>query len=814
MLFDAPHGAFFYFHLLAFFDIILLNMNRKGFLYLVLSCCLCIGIANAAERSISSPTRTTNTKTPSISRSTVSVRTRDTSSQPRNTQRSTLSISRPQTTNARSTKNIATRTPQRTIISSRSGLLYTPIKNKNVIGRAASLVPTNSATNNDAAFGADYTTCRDAYFTCMDQFCASMDETYRRCICSSRLNEIKQKQSAISQSTDSLTAFHDLNMDVIKKSAGEVAAMTSATVGEQIAETSHDNSQSAQTLNTISDVLTQAKNKSLSTAGTLDAGGDIKSIWTTTDLASGANIANLTGETLYNAVNAQCSNMVAANCPESSLNMIISAYGMYIENDCTNLATNLDKQKNSTNSAIRETGREMGVARLENYDAHNSLSINDCIASVRQDLTANTACGPDFVHCLDITGLYLNIDSGEPIYSPNFYNLANQTSLSGNILNNQTNHMIVNTLNTKKVFAEKSLDKCRDLSGDIWDEFMRQAIIEIHQKQQEKIRTVRTECLGVVNDCYDTQTNQLKDFSSIGDKTLLGLNLETVEDLCREKLDTCSNLYGGGPDGLASLVNAMHDIVSQRIVAECQNLLQDFGNNLCAVQSTDTLHAYPYTCRVYSPGDQRYAAIAECNNTTSINTQTCGTDYANSLYQRFVNYAMQVCIRPSEYEALANNVPTAVLQDINIVMDKMRISMGTELSRECERLGGIWVSNAYNDTTDSSIALLEQFYNETGTNKSWGYCKAPITTPETYTITFELNNNSTNSSYTAKVKYGEKISITPPIRSNCDFAGYYTEENGNGTQYFDANGIATRAWDISSNTTLYAKWSNCSIQGN
>ena len=116
---------------------------------------------------------------------------------------------------------------------------------------------------------------------------------------------------------------------------------------------------------------------------------------------------------------------------------------MYIENDCAALATNLSKQKNSANSSIRETEHEMGMARLENYNAHNALSINECINSVRNDLTAPTACGPDFVHCLDITGLYLNIDTGAPIYSTNFYKLETQISLSGDILNNQTNHMIV-----------------------------------------------------------------------------------------------------------------------------------------------------------------------------------------------------------------------------------------------------------------------------------------------------------------------------------------------------------------------------------
>lgn len=786
-------------------------MRKKGFLFAVLSCFISIGIANGAERAVQNSTRTSTTKNhqnTTVSRSTISVRTRETSNDKNtNNSRSAVSVSRTATTNGRSTnKYLTTRPARRTVTSTRSGLLSLPNKSRNVVNRAATLF-TQNAANDAAAFGDDYTACRDAYFTCMDQFCASADETYRRCICSSRLNEIKQKQSALTQSTDSLNIFRDLNMDVIKKSAAEVTAMTSATTGEQIAATAHDNSESAQTLSTIGDILAQSKKTSLSNAGTLDAGGDISAIWSTTDLASGANIANLTGDTLYNAVNAQCADMVSATCPASSLNMVISAYGMYIENDCSALASNLSKQKNTTNSAIRETGREMGVARLENYDAHNSLSINDCIASVRQDLTQNTACGPDFVHCLDITGLYLNIDTGEPIYSTSFYNLANQISLSGNILNNQTNHMIVNSLNNKKIFAEKSLDKCRDLSGDIWDEFMRQAIIEIHQKQNEKIRQVKTECLGVVNECYDAQTAQLKDFSNVKDQTLLGLNLETVEDLCREKLDTCSNLYGGGPDGLSALVNAMHDIVSQRIVAECQNLLMEFGNNLCAVQSSDTLHSYPYTCRVYSPGDQRYASIAACNDTSSVDTATCGTDYANSLYQRFVNYAMQVCIRPSEYESLANNVPTLVLQDINIVMDKMRISMGTELSRECERLGGVWVTNAYNASTDSSTALLEQFYNETGANKSWGYCRAPIVTRETYVVTFDLDIEGTTNGYTANVTYGDKMqNITIPTRTGYTFGGYYTEQNGGGTQYYNAAGAATRKWDIASNTTLYAFW--------
>ena len=794
------------------FLVIFQCMRKKGFLFLLLTCFIAVGYANGASRSIQKNSR--NNQSATSSNITVSIRSKK---QTDNARSATKTINRSATI-----QSTIPRTSHRQVISNRSGLLSVDKNTRNVVGRAATLF---TPTNNDINFGQGYDTCRDAYFTCMDQFCANIDETYRRCICSSRLNEIKQKKSALNQTSDSLTEFHDLNLDVIKKSAAEVKAMTSATTGEQIATSVTDKSESAQQLSAISDVLAKTKSKSLSTSGTLDAGGDIKSIWSTTDLANGANIANLTGETLYNAVNAQCSEMVANQCPTGTLNMVISAYGMYIENDCSALSNNLSKQKNSAHASIRETEREMGTARIENYDAHNSLSINDCINSVRQDLTAQTACGPNFIHCLDVTGLYLNIDTGEPIYTKNFYNLANQISLSGNILNNQTNHMVVNILNSKKIFAQKSLDKCRDLSNDSWDEFMRQAIIEIHQQQQEKIRTVKNECLGVVNQCYDTQTNQLKDFTNIKDKTLLGLNLETVEDLCREKLDTCSNLYGGGPEGLSALVNNMRDIVNQRIVAECQNLLTEFSKNLCAVQSTDTIHSYPYTCRVYTPGEQTYAAKAICNaNDTSASdyASTCGTEYATSLYRRFVNYAMQVCIRPSEYENLNNEVPTLVLQDINIVMDKMRINMGQELSKECERFGGIWITNPYNESNDKNVTLHEQFYNETGTNTKWGYCKAQETETPQYLVTLESKYQTTDSSNNTAIettsytvvatygndmpkitvpKYGDENSSTPHI-----FCGYFTSTGGNGTQYYDGNGNSTRKWDNTSSMALYAYW--------
>lgn len=464
----------------------------------------------------------------------------------------------------------------------------------------------------------------------MDQFCATADDTYRRCICSSRLSEIKNKQNALSDAADQIQNFKDLNIEVIPKTAAEVNAMLHASEGEYMAAVAKDTSGAAQKLAGISAVLANTKSKSLSTAGTLDIAGDINAIWATTNLTSGVNIANLTGESLYNAVHSQCTDLVADHCEsKSTLNMVISAYSMYIENDCTLLANALGKQKTDTHAQIRETEREMNIARLENYNAHNSTSINDCVAKVRADITADTACGTNYVHCLDVSGLYLNKITGEPIYTANFYQLETMLSLSGDILTNQTNRLVVAELNRKRNFAEKSLSTCQDLSDEVWDEFMRQAITEIYQGQQSRIRQVKDECLEVVNKCYDRQTASLRDFSNTKEQLLLGSQLELSEQLCQEKLDACSNLYGGGPDGMQELLATMYNITSQKIGQNCLTTLKEYAESLCAVPANDTLHSYPYACRVYEPGEQKYAMLWKCQS-QSQNKNKSQADSASS----------------------------------------------------------------------------------------------------------------------------------------------------------------------------------------
>lgn len=495
-------------------------------------------------------------------------------------------------------------------------------------------------------FGQNYNLCRDAYFTCMDQFCATLNENYRRCICSSKLKSIQAQEKTLSQTATSLQGFEDLNIDAISKTASEVKAMSSATSGESAIK--KDKSDSMETLKSISGVLNDSKKQSLSTAGKLDIAGDIKAIWSTTDLIGGTDIANLTGESLFNAVHTQCGELVKDSCTNTDLKMVFSAYGMYIENDCGILQNNIDSKKSAANSAIRNTRQKMQDARLENYNAHNSLNLDECISKIREDLTQNTACGEDYIHCLDFSGKYLNISTGEAIYSPAFYQIENQISLSGDILKNKQNSSFVTMLNKKRSFAEKDLDLCRDNADYVWDEFLRQALVEIYQGQQKRVANVKQECLQVVNECYLKQSDSLKKFTDEYSPITFVQTLELSEEMCADKLNSCSNLYGGGPDGLDILVATMTGITNLSIEQSCPDLLLTFAKSLCAVPGNDSAHSYPYGCRKYAPGETHYARFALCNETLVNPFSRSDIITTHTIPQTYMDY-LGTCSNPTIY---------------------------------------------------------------------------------------------------------------------------------------------------------------------
>ena len=95
-------------------------------------------------------------------------------------------------------------------------------------------------------------------------------------------------------------------------------------------------------------------------------------------------------------------------------------------------------------------------------------------------------------------------------------------------------------------------------------------------------------------------------------------------------------------------------------------------------------------------------------------------------------------------------------------------------------------------------------------------------TPKTPTVTLNMQSGSEGTASVTAMYESNMPSITMPTRTGYTFAGYYTETNGNGTQYYTASGDSTKNCDFENDTTLYAHWIinqynlkvNSSVNGN
>ncbi|MDR3208792.1 MAG: hypothetical protein LBT45_03000 [Rickettsiales bacterium] len=491
-----------------------------------------------------------------------------------------------------------------------------------------------------------------------------------------------------------LKDFESNNLNVVGKTAGEVSAMYKASAGE--AAMKKDSSASVKTLSGISDVLS---NKNTDSASGMS---NMTSIWDTTELVGGADLATMESTALYNAVHSQCAEMVAASCGRAAtFNMVSAAYGMYIEQDCAAFADSMDKQQKQMVLATRQAQGALAAARLENYDSHNSDEISACLENVRNDMFGAAACGPDNVRCIDYTGRYIDVTTGEPIYSAEFFMLEESISLDGDVLQNSLNMPYINMLNGKKNAASASLGKCRDIADQVWNEYLRQTLVDLSQRQLAKIRDVRNSCVSVVNECYDEESGKLKQFAGDITSDATGMQrIELTEQLCQSKLDSCAILFSGGPPGLQALRDYVKGTQIAKMEGECEKILSDYAKSICTPVN-DNLHDYPYQCRLYKVG-----------------TYT-PKDGDSNLYFRLRSKAAESCSLVGDYNSLSNEVEMI----IGKIVDDIKLKMDGLLSKECEKIDGATWHTRTLGTWGQSDNSFAEFKQRVGAEPSWGVCQ-------------------------------------------------------------------------------------------
>jgi uncharacterized repeat protein (TIGR02543 family) len=79
-------------------------------------------------------------------------------------------------------------------------------------------------------------------------------------------------------------------------------------------------------------------------------------------------------------------------------------------------------------------------------------------------------------------------------------------------------------------------------------------------------------------------------------------------------------------------------------------------------------------------------------------------------------------------------------------------------------------------------------------------------TPAGYTVTFDKQGGGSGSNSVTATYLAAMPSISIPVKDGYTFGGYYSETDGNGTKYYNADGSSARTYSLTTGIKLYAKW--------
>lgn len=623
--------------------------------------------------------------------------------------------------------------------------------------------------------GDGYNQCREAYNTCMDQFCAGANETYRRCYCSNTFRDFRDKEDALDAATTLLAQFENNNLNAVTLSAEEVNAMYTATAGE--AAIKNDTSGAAALLSDIGDLLS-GKKKASDTRNTLtslsglsvDFSTDLGDIWgggSATSLFNDSSVADLStmeGVELYNNAHNQCMQLVGTTCDAGAVrNMAKSAYSILITQDCNAYQKKIDAKAEQVKSTVRTAEKYLREARLEEYRSHNSADVNECLDKVEAALTQPTACGTDYVKCLDYSGVYINTTSGEPIYSPRLFELNGIITLDGSSDVLTQNPQFNQFLDSKRVYAKTALESCRDLADTVWTEFKRNALIKISQAQDEKIEEVKMSCVSTMKDCYDTQSGALKSFDDTTAQASGALAARASTAMCMDKVAACAALYASNSSdyeqckfdkdgritnldkcGLKALRNFVDTVDDVRVAEGCGTAVENYLKQICTPSTGD--EGYPWNCRLREFGN------LNGNHSWADSTQNSGKD----LVSLVVNYAIDNCGVGSD-----GVLETRSQNEIIGQLETLREELGDLIGEKCEAADGIWVDADDTDSTGlSDGTVIDSFYS----------------------VNFGKSYNKANTDYSVD-SWGKCIQNS--VKARCDAENKRTGNNGYAT--YDAS---------------------------
>lgn len=403
--------------------------------------------------------------------------------------------------------------------------------------------------------------CYDAYYGCMDQFCAgesiilSMpDEPVTldggTCVCSDQHNDLKSK---ISDMNDKLVNANTMQtVDVEKIKAGAKADIVFGTGRQYDAK---------------GNVITLAqKDAKAQQQATL-------SLWDTpTEAPDETDLSNMTGTALFNSADNLCQQRMPDGC-DNDYQTLKTLYQTQVKSDCTALSNAVVQKSTQVDTIFAGAQKAVRDAQLAANEDVNEYDRGTCMVNFKKCMQGPDACGSDWINCVSATA---NVQAQAVRSTAVRSTIAKPTTDAQFQISDATQTI----LNSKRTICESVLDKCMANRDYVWTDFLKEAAPDLKTAELTAESNKRQSCLPDIAACIKNACEQ--DIASTGKATMAACMAqpEMARSFCKTVLDPCEAMTAvSGGDSM--IWQSVKDALAASQVDVCTTEVKDCFTKTC-----------------------------------------------------------------------------------------------------------------------------------------------------------------------------------------------------------------------------------------
>ena len=365
--------------------------------------------------------------------------------------------------------------------------------------------------------------CYDSYYSCMDQFCITDNESGGSCGCSDLSIQYEKELAYVKAQMEEAERIATVEVEKVKAGAN-----ADIVFGGERRYDEYGN------ILDVGELTEEEKKKQqLESWFSFDLEDE-------DDMEDDLDLSVLKGAQLYSAADEMCLEQVPDSCADD-IKLLQQMYSRRIISDCKGFENSLASKKADAKLALAKAEADVRNALTESLKSSNKYDLGQCMLEFRKCMQTEDVCGSDWGKCVSVVAdAKMQNMTEDDFFDSSKINKATKKAQSEDAYGIAISTLDV--LDSKRLICENVLASCVDVRDMVWPAFLREAAPTIKVAEMSAESKMRQSCLTDISSCIQKACKDDIEGKGIATMDACLARPDMARSFCKVEVERCEKM--------------------------------------------------------------------------------------------------------------------------------------------------------------------------------------------------------------------------------------------------------------------------------